>query len=218
MPYIYKITNTINNKVYIGKTLFSVEHRWAEHRNDYTKERCEKRPLYSAMKKYGAENFTVETIEECTEQELSERETYWIEFYGSFKNGYNATVGGDGTQYIDYDLVVATYLQIKHQKKTAELLGIDPITVRKALFAKGMQCASSDEVNRIQSGIIVDMMTVDGEYVRSFPSAADALRFVLPEYSKFRKGAVAHITDVCKGKRQTAYGYKWQFGNTNLVS
>ena len=51
-------------------------------------------------------------IEETDNPE--EREKYWIEYYGSFKNGYNATVGGDGKPYIDYDLVVATYRELKN--------------------------------------------------------------------------------------------------------
>ena len=46
MAYIYKITNQINGKVYIGKTLSSIEERWKEHCKDYKREYCEKRPLY----------------------------------------------------------------------------------------------------------------------------------------------------------------------------
>lgn len=46
MAFIYKITNDVNGKVYIGKTLFSVEKRWKEHFKDSKKERCKNRPLY----------------------------------------------------------------------------------------------------------------------------------------------------------------------------
>ena len=88
MPYIYKITNKINGKSYIGKTLKTIEVRWSEHCQDYKKERNEKRPLYSAMKKYGVNNFSIEEIEECNEEELNEKERYWIEFYRTFKYGY----------------------------------------------------------------------------------------------------------------------------------
>lgn len=44
----------------VGKTTTSIEERWKEHCNDCKKERCEKRPLYDAMNKYGVENFIVE--------------------------------------------------------------------------------------------------------------------------------------------------------------
>ena len=57
MAYIYKITNRINQKVYIGQTSFSVEKRWKEHVQDINKHLD--RPLYRALSKYGIENFSV---------------------------------------------------------------------------------------------------------------------------------------------------------------
>ena len=107
MAYIYQIVNDVNNKVYIGKTEFSIEKRFKEHCSDAFRERNEKRPLYAAMRKYGIEHFHIELIEETDNPE--EREIYWIEEKQSFKNGYNATLGGDGKKFIDYDLVLHTY-------------------------------------------------------------------------------------------------------------
>ena len=57
------------------------------------------------MNKYGIENFIIEEIEEVDVKELSIREIYWIEYYNSYKNGYNATLGGDGKILYDYDLI-----------------------------------------------------------------------------------------------------------------
>ena len=51
--FIYKITNTINNKVYIGKTLSSIEKRFTEHKEDSRRPQEQIRPLYRAMNKYG---------------------------------------------------------------------------------------------------------------------------------------------------------------------
>ena len=62
MPYIYKITNDINNKIYIGKTLHAIEHRFKEHCKDSKKRQNEKRPLYSAMNKYGIEHFHISIL------------------------------------------------------------------------------------------------------------------------------------------------------------
>ena len=102
MAYIYQITNDVNGKIYIGKTEFSIEKRFKEHCKDAFRPRNEKRPLYTAMRKYGINHFHIELLEETENPE--EREKFWIEEKRSFKNGYNATLGGDGKKYIDYDL------------------------------------------------------------------------------------------------------------------
>ena len=213
MPYIYKITNKINNKAYIGKTLSTTDKRWKQHCIDSKKRRYEKRPLYSAMNKYGIDCFLIETIEECDENVLSQREKYWIEYYGSFKNGYNATIGGDGKQYVDYDLVVATYQQTQNQTKTAQILGIDVGTVRKILNIKNVNKIPLRQTKDVKErSVMVDMFSKDGQYIRSFPSAHEAARYVsLNQAYKAIRGASGHILSVCKGKRKTAYNYKWAY-------
>lgn len=76
MAYIYKITNTINNKLYIGKTINTIEKRFAEHIKQSKIPQAKKRPLYNAINKYGIENFTIEIVEECDIKEVNEREKY----------------------------------------------------------------------------------------------------------------------------------------------
>lgn len=91
--FIYKITNKVNNKVYIGQTRYTIESRWRQHLKNYNVEH-RKQPLYQAFAKYGIENFEVEQVEEVNVDKLDEREIFWIAKYDSFKNGYNATLGG----------------------------------------------------------------------------------------------------------------------------
>lgn len=88
MKIIYKITNIINQKLYIGQTK-DFERRKREHYN-HGYNRVNK-VLYSAMKKYGNDNFIMEKIEEVKDEKANEREQYWIEYYDA-KNqekGYN---------------------------------------------------------------------------------------------------------------------------------
>lgn len=91
---IYKITNKINNHSYIGQSIH-IEKRWKEHQNKYNWERECKKPLYLAFQKYGLENFTFEVLEECESQDLNSKEKYYIQYYNTYKDGYNQTIGGE---------------------------------------------------------------------------------------------------------------------------
>ena len=88
---IYRATNKVNGKVYIGQTTKSLELRviWHNKTGHY---------FHNAIKKYRIENFTWEIIEHCdSREELNEMEFHYIKQYNSFgKNGYNLTYGGDG--------------------------------------------------------------------------------------------------------------------------
>lgn len=212
MPYIYKITNTLNGKMYIGKTMQSIQERWREHCNDYQKERCEKRPLYAAMNKYGVEHFFIEEVEECSDLLLNDRERFWIEFYGTFKNGYNATVGGDGRSYLDYDVLVAAYLQLKNLSEVAEKYSCDRKQLATILKARNIPILSSEEVNRNKNGVIINQYDLNGKYIQTFASARQAAQSINPNAKPTSlSGMSSHISDVCKGKRKTAYGFLWKF-------
>lgn len=96
MGYIYKITNIINGKLYIGQTRKTIEERFKAHIKNAR--RHVNRYLYDAMNKYGYDNFVPSLIEECDDILLDEREIYWIQLYNTTdKNiGYNMTSGGGG--------------------------------------------------------------------------------------------------------------------------
>lgn len=91
MGIIYRVTNNINRKIYIGQTTGTLESRWKGHvydtvRYDYKFSR--------ALKKYGFKCWSREVIEEIDDFKLNEREAFWIEFFNSMKEGYNSKSGG----------------------------------------------------------------------------------------------------------------------------
>lgn len=92
---IYKITNQINNKVYIGQTIKTLEERWKQHLR-LTRNKDHKH-LYEAINKYGKDNFTIEIIDRAQDiNELNEKEKYWVDYYNSLDPniGYNNIEGG----------------------------------------------------------------------------------------------------------------------------
>ena len=211
MAYIYQIINDVNQKIYIGKTENSIEKRFKEHCWDASRERNEKRPLYNAMRKYGVEHFHIELIEETDNPE--EREVYWIEKKQSFKNGYNATIGGDGRKYIDYDLVVKTYQDLQNIKLVAKQLHHDESTISKILKEKNIDIKSSIEWMRENRGKKVGQYDLNDNFIQSFDSRGLASKYLIDNHytTSVAIDAVAgRIGQVCNGKRKTAYGFKWK--------
>lgn len=89
--WIYKITNIQNNKVYIGQTIRSINDRFHRHINDAMNNILDTH-FARAIRKYGKDSFIIEEIDKATNQnELNEKEQYWIHYYNSIKNGYNET-------------------------------------------------------------------------------------------------------------------------------
>ena len=153
------------------------------------------------MNKYGLENFSIEVLEEVSLDEVNEKEIYWIEKLGSFKYGYNATKGGDGTHYLDYELIIKTYNEVKSAAKTAEILKIDQKHILKIIKEYNDTIYSSTENAKIAVAML-DKNTE--EILQIFSSIKEAEKFVECK----GKG---HISAVCKGKRKTAMGYKWKY-------
>ena len=94
MGVIYKITCLVNGKGYVGKTKQKLEKRMTQHRYESKKGSI---GLGAAIEKYKWENFTVEILEECPVELLSDREIFFIrELDTKAPNGYNLTDGGEG--------------------------------------------------------------------------------------------------------------------------
>ena len=100
MPIVYKITNQITNKVYIGWSNKTVDARWAEHISDALKNQ-DNRKFYNAIRKYGTDVWIREVICEVnSREEAKSKEIEFIAENNSYYNGYNATRGGDGNNGI----------------------------------------------------------------------------------------------------------------------
>lgn len=94
MPYIYKIENMINHKVYIGQTVKSLSARKADHYCLLRHNKHHSTKLQKDWNEYGEEAFNFQKVLECSEEELNTQEAYYIQLFDSYQNGYNCNLGG----------------------------------------------------------------------------------------------------------------------------
>jgi len=122
---IYKVTNIVNGKIYIGQTIQTLKYRRNAHLID--KRNCY---FHNALSKYGKKNFEWVILEHCSsKEELDEMEFHYIKQYKSnFKQyGYNMTLGGEGTLGIKRSKEYRLKQSIAQSGKTV------PIEVRKKI-------------------------------------------------------------------------------------
>lgn len=192
MGYIYKATNTINGKVYIGQTIKTVEQRWYEH-CFYEHEKCVL--LNRAIEKYGVKAFTIETIEECPNDQLDEKEKYWISYYNSFNTGYNMTLGGSSGFKFDYGAIVEAYENNPNIADLTKQFQCSHNTILAALETYAIKRKPQEKIIEM-----IDCQSL--EVIRDFPSVADAARYF--------NGNGSTISAALTGKRHSAYGYYWR--------
>lgn len=211
MPYIYKITNNVNDKIYVGKTIRSLKIRFKEHLKDSD---IEDNKLYRAMRKYGKENFSIEEIEEVSKEVLSERERFWIKEYDSYYNGYNSTFGGDGESATDEEKIIELYRLGKTMKEISKITSYDRKTISSVLkrnfepIRKNTDYCSENLYNRKKVSCVNFSRTEEFE----FYSMTEAANFIIEnEYTKSQniKSVINKISLACSGKRQSAYGFIW---------
>lgn len=206
MGYIYKITNIINNKCYIGQTTRNIQERWKEHLSRLEN----KNKFYNAIKFYGIENFIISQVEECPNELLNEREIFWIKFYDSYESGYNSTGGGEGGIKITPSKVKKIIQLYQEGFCIRDIRVILNSSIETVSFYLKQELNLTDEdikrngytisSNKLCKSVI--QLDLNGNFINQFNSYKEA---------EEKTGACrTHIGAVCNGKRKTAGGYKWK--------
>lgn len=205
MSYIYKIINNVNNKVYIGKTAFSIQKRFQEHCRDAFRERNEKRPLYNAMRKYGTEAFSIELIEECDDAFAADREAYWIGVYNAYSTGYNATLGGDGKFLYNHEAIAKRLKEHPYSADVSAEFGCCADIIR--------EIANQNNIQLQRNKKTITAYSKDGKEIKSFNSTIEAAQWCFNNGKcvTLNSGVRSHIAEVANGKRKSAYGYIWKY-------
>lgn len=202
---IYKMTNKVNGKVYIGQTTRELDERTKEHirHNEIIVDK--------AIQKYGIENFTVEQIDLAENiDELNQKEMYWIEHYDCITpKGYNQCYGGNNTCGYHHKEESKQKMSIK---KSQNYIGegnpfynkthSEESRKKMSEARKGLKHLTEEQIKRLrESHHTVKVINVDTGEV--FDSIKDAgLKYNIEP---------THITRVCKGKRKTCGGYRWEY-------
>ena len=194
---IYKITNKINNKIYIGQSI-DIERRWWEHKHDDNHNSL----IHLAIKKYGEKNFTFEIIEECNQNQLDEREQYWIKTYNSFEEGYNLTRGGNSGFYYDITAIYKEYEKLQNIAQTAKVIGCSAGTVRKVIRFYGINHSEMQEDKPVEQ---IDTKTL--KVIKTYATIQDAA-----DAMKVNRDA---ISMAASGKHNSSSGYFWRFVGDN---
>jgi group I intron endonuclease len=222
MAYIYKIVNKVNGKTYIGQTTGTLESRFQEHIAESLRSRSKNRPLYKAFYKYGIENFYIEALETLpSDTEILQRqEIFWIAKYKSFCGdpdswGYNATRGGDSRLLFDHNLIAQDLAKTRSILQTSKNCNCTIDTVAKIAKVYSIPHKSAQELNSEKYSKAINQYDLSGKLLQTFKNKEDAKRWIRNNgISNSKGGAIhTHIVEVCKGKRKTAYGYKWQYVN-----
>lgn len=210
--FIYKIINLINNKVYIGQTVNSLEQRFIEHKSHWKNNyNSSNRPLYNAFSKYGIENFQIELVEKVEQSNLNNREKYWIKYYDSYNNGYNATWGGDSTILYDYNKIVELYNIKQNMSEVARIIGCQWATVSRALKSAGLE--KTKKLKMSNSKVII-MLDKNNNFIQRFDRLMDAAIYIKQnQYTQNSNlsSISGTIGQVCRGERKSAYGFKWTY-------
>lgn len=223
---IYKITNKVNNKKYIGKSIH-IEQRWKEHLKGKGS-----KDLYKDILYYGKENFIFEILEVCKEDLLNQKEEYWIKYYDSFHQGYNKNQGGDNVEHATcktqkqifcYDLegnFVASYKSLSEAEKETK---IPNSNISKAARGEGRKRAgnylwSYNKVNSMPKYTRGNGSSKrDFSYLQKKVYQFDKNNVLLNSFSSIKEASDKTNTNynsigmVCNGKRKIAGGFIWSF-------
>lgn len=201
---LYKLVNSVNDKVYIGITYRSLETRFKAHLSDAIQ--GYDRPICKAIKELGANNFSIVLVGEYPQGELESAEIEHIALYDSFNTGYNATLGGDGSKLIPHsrEKVNDLYTETKNARETARILGISKDTVLS--IVKDVN-PTAKVVNPLIKLVEFDNMTFNG-------AGECAQHLIDSGILVGTRSDIAHnINRVARGARKSYKGLKFRYSS-----
>lgn len=215
MAYIYKITNLINGKIYIGETIRDIQTRFREHKSVAFNEKGHgyNYHLHNAMRKYGVLNFSIEQLEFCKDEIRFEKETFYIKKYNSIDRnyGYNCVIEGNGATLISTEDILYWWNKGLSVLEISEQLGCHRGTISKRLHSNGI--THSEIIKRFGNYVSkrdskqVLQYQLDGTYIKEYFNANQAgnENGLNPDC----------IKNVCLQKQKQTGNYLWKYKEDN---
>ena len=221
---IYKVTNKVNGKCYIGKTIYNLEYRKKGH---LKVKNIRNYPFYNALNKYGLGSFTWETIYVCNnEEELNKMEMYFIKELNTLHpNGYNLSLGGDGQSGFKHSeeskrkISENNWLRglpkeqhpmygKQHSDKTKEKMSKSRIGVSRGPHSK----ETKSKLSKSKLGELNPMYGKIPGNARKIKCIETGVTYDTIKIAQDLTGICkANISSVCRGVRKKAGGYTWEF-------
>ena len=215
---IYKITNKITGKSYIGQSV-NIATRWAAHKSvSRSYETLDGNELHKDILELGLENFSFEIIEQTNVDKLDQREIYWIQYYDTYYNGYNHTLGGNGNVRLDYKKIQELWSIGLTAKEIANILNTSSCSINVALTNLNVTTAEKRErskelIAKAYSQYKRKVLKIDintNEIIEIFDSVSAAAKAIGVDRATFREGLQKH-NNIYKG-------YKWFINTTTEIS
>lgn len=212
--YIYKFTNHSNGKIYIGKTT-NIHERLVHHKCITPKLKTK---FGYALKKYGIDHFEFEviiTIRNITNPDrltiiLNNLEKHFISKYDSYHSGYNSTLGGDGTLAFKVSEDTKRRISESHKRNmTPERYAKLSEQVREAGKNTRLTEAQKAKAHIVRQKKVIQL-SMDGEFIAEFSSVKEAA------LATGSRRSDTNIINVCKGKVNSANGFKWRYQSPNV--
>lgn len=216
MGFIYLMYNKITTKIYIGQTTERIEDRIRKHfSNEHNDE------LLLDYNRYGREAFEIYQLTECNNDELNEKEKYYIQLYDSFNNGYNLTPGGGARTFIyDEEKVIRLYKQGESLNSIQEKTGYRWSKIRLIIdtnLTEEIEKLHYDNIKNKHTNkkISLAMIDITGKNIQEiFESKLDAYLYICNEQEKEidKQNFYTRVTIACKSDR-ICYKHRWIFGD-----
>jgi len=222
MTGIYKITSP-SGRIYIGQSV-DIENRWKYYKH-INSIKCQLK-LYNSLKKYGYENHKFEVLEECSKEQLNEREIYWGLHFNTINEGLNHKLGNQNSiiseetkikmskKIYQYDLegnfikewksVNEASLELNMSKGwLSHIVNHPTMTLKNFRFTDTKVLKLNPITKNFKSKKPVLQYSLEGDLIKEWGSAKEAATYL--------NIFIQNITACCRGEIQTCCNFIWKY-------